>query len=173
MKQTALLCALALVMVPFATRAQSVTDRASIEWGPIRDQKKDGFLSSVAHSGSHGYHLLVWRKRELALQLMDKDLRMVAECPLPLEVDRKEHKWLGLVFVDDKVHFFSSCYDRSGRTNTLYVRTYAQRDLSPIGTMRPLHTISALRKDAKGDFRVDDMGNDRIRVSVHIPIDDD
>ncbi|HEY0976523.1 MAG TPA: hypothetical protein VGE21_03550 [Flavobacteriales bacterium] len=165
--------ALALTVLPFLSIAQTKTDKAEVQWGQPRDMKVDGdFLDVEEHVGDDIF-VTVRRKKDIWLQKIGTDLKVQREQALPLEMGRDEHSWEALLFQGDQIHLFTTFYDKSERTNSLYVRSYKQSDLSPVSGIRKVHTIKALGKRAKGAFAVQDIEGKRIRVSIFIPIDDD
>lgn len=161
-----------MMLLPLLSLAQTKTDKAEVRWGAPRVQKTDGSFSHVAHEKDGNIYVIVNRKDGSWLEILGPDLRVFRSQALPLEMGRNDHAWERLVFQDDRILFFTTFYDKSAKSNGLYVRSYNIDDLTPKANMQKLHAIEALGKKARGGYSVSSLDDGRVRVSAYIPIED-
>lgn len=154
MNKPILLC-LALALCSIA-HAQTKTERAQVAWGDARDEKEDGDFSQVLHRTDDHIYVKVFRKRSPWIQLFDRDLKMVKELEIPMELDKDDHEWEGILFQIDRILLFTSVFDNGKDANTLYVRAYGMSDLSPQGGLKRVHSIGAESKKDQGSFSVEE-----------------
>jgi hypothetical protein len=122
--------------------AQSKTERAEVNWGAARDEKKHGAFGGVEYNTADRVYIMVYRKGEPWLQVCNTDLVMLGETALPLEMGRVEHDWEDLMFLKDKVLLFTSVYRKDQKRTTLYARSY---DLTDLHSLQPLQELLVLR----------------------------
>lgn len=143
-----------LLSLPMA--AQTKTERAQVTWGDPKDEKEHGDFNMVLHRTDDHIYVKVFRKKSPWIQLFDKDLKMVKEREIPMELDKDDHSWERILFQDDRILVFSSVFDKGNDANTLYVRAYGLSDLSPQGGLKKVHSIHAESKRDQGSFSVDE-----------------
>lgn len=153
---------IAIGMLLFAAgHAQNKTDRASVEWGAPRDLKVDGVFFDVLHRTDDHIYVRVDRKNSRWVQMLNRDLTTVREREIVMEIDKKEHTSEGYYIQGDRIHVFTSVFDKGRSQNTLFVRIYGLADLAPQGAMRKVHSIPAESKRDQGSFSVSERPDGR------------
>ena len=135
--------------------AQSKTERAEVNWGAARDEKKHGAFGGVEYNTADRVYIMVYRKGEPWLQVCNTDLVMLGETALPLEMGRVEHDWEDLMFLKDKVLLFTSVYRKDQKRTTLYARSYDLTDLHSLQPLQELLVLEAESKKDRGWFRLE------------------
>lgn len=147
----------ALLFAAVGLNAQTKTERAQVEWGDARDEKEHGDFRNVLHRTDEHIYVQVYRKKATWIQLFNKDLRMLKEREIEMELDKEDHKWESMIFQEDRIVFFTSVYDKGKATNTLFARIYGIEDLAPQGALKKVHSIPAESKKDQGWFAVDEQ----------------
>jgi hypothetical protein len=147
--------ALGLLAATTPLFAQSKTDRAEVQWGGPRDERKDGSFAGLQHHTQDRVYVVVYRKRDPWLQVFNTDQVLLKETALPLDMGAEEHEWEELMFLKERVVFFTSVYRKDKKLTTLYARSYDLDDLQPVGQMKDLMVLEAESKKDRGWFTVE------------------
>lgn len=138
--------------VALFTHAQTKTDQAEVTWGPELDLKKDGYLMSVVDNTDDAIYRLVQVKKDLHMVKTTLDQRELYNKPLDLELDKKELRFEGIHLVGEKLVQFASFYDKKAEENVLYMMTYSEADLRPVGRMERIASVDAEKSRNRGGF---------------------
>lgn len=147
--------ALGLLSATTPLIAQSKTDRAEVQWGEARDERKHGLFAGLQHHTQDRVYVVVYRKDDPWLQVFNTDQVLLKETALPLDMGSEEHEWEELMFLKERVVFFTSVYRKSKKLTTLYARSYDLDDLQPVGPMKDLMVLEAESKKDRGWFTVE------------------
>ncbi|MCW5898143.1 MAG: hypothetical protein KIT10_02650 [Flavobacteriales bacterium] len=154
--------------------SQSKTDRASVKWGVEMNDSKDGaFEEVVGYTDDHVY-MTVSVKKEVFLRKMDSKHRTVYQKLIPLTFDRNDHTLKEVVLFGDKLLVFTTFLDKKDKSTSVYLRTFSEADMKPLGRIRKLSTIDVASRRNTGASQVRvSPGDKAVLVSQLLPFDKD
>ncbi|MFT3885512.1 MAG: hypothetical protein QM724_08805 [Flavobacteriales bacterium] len=147
-----ILIALSIAGLVSTGQAQKKTDNAEVNWGPELNEKIDGDFVNIVDDNDHGIFQLVKFKKELHLQKMDMNMKVLYHKPLELEIDKKEYRLEKIHVLNDRILVFTSFYDKKQDQNNLYVKIYDESNFSPKGRMEKIGRITAGKQNNSGAF---------------------
>jgi len=148
--------AFTILLIGGSLSAQTKTERAQVEWGNAREEKEHGDFQEVLHLTEDHIYVRVFRKRSSWIQKFNKDLTMVKEREIIMELDKQDHSPEATLFQEEDILLFTSVYDKGKDLNTLYVRVFGLGDLAPKGGLKKVHSIGAESKKDQGSFSVEE-----------------
>lgn len=147
--------------------AQTKTERAEVYWGDALNEKTNGEFISVLHRTDELIYVEVDRKKAMWIQVYTKDLKLLGEREIVMELEKEEHRLRGILYQDDRILLFTAAYSKGRSSNSLYVRVFGSRDLAPQGGLRTLHKIPVDGKGDQGWFGVKKVPSDNgFKVTV-------
>jgi len=148
--------AFTILLIGGSLSAQTKTERAQVEWGNACEEKEHGDFQEVLHLTEDHIYVRVFRKRSSWIQKFNKDLTMVKEREIIMELDKQDHSPEATLFQEEDILLFTSVYDKGKDLNTLYVRVFGLGDLAPKGGLKKVHSIPAESKKDQGWFVVEE-----------------
>ena len=145
---------LGTIVLTRPVHAQTKTDRAEVRWGAELNEKKDGDFGIVYHETEDHVYFSNWKKKELYITKMDRDLKVEYDRLVPLEINDEEHGLERIVFLGDQVVVFTSVYDKKDERTTLYKRVFNEADMRPQGGPEKIHQVRAEGRKNTGGFNV-------------------
>lgn len=156
--------------LPLTTHAQKKTDNAEVNWGPELNVKEDGAFSYLIDETPDAIYEMVRFKKDLHIQRVDHELKVVYHKPLELEMDKKDMLLEGVQVVNDRIVVFASLYDKKKDENSLYMKMYDASDMAPVGHYEKIARIPAEKKGNRGAFTLHiSPDGSKIMVEVEKP----
>ena len=134
--------------------AQNKTDQADVNWGPELNEKTDGDFVEIVGERKDAVYMTMTFKKQLHLQKMDLNMKVLWHKPLELEIDKKDYALERIYVTDEQIIVFSSFFDKKEDQNSLYAKVYDADDFSPKSRMEKVARISAEKARNSGDFTV-------------------
>jgi hypothetical protein len=149
-----LLLLLQLLCLSLLVHPQTKTQRAQVDWGPDLSMDKDGAFDEVFGNTSDHVYLTVFMKKELFVQKMDNRNKRIYHKVLPMKVDRQDHEMERILLFGDRILVFTRHFNKSVKTNDLYLRMFSEADMKPIGKAVVIGSIDVEKNRRKGSFEV-------------------
>ena len=162
----------AFALLAASLPAQTKTDRASVNWGKEMDSGNDGLFDEVVGYTDDHVYMTVQLKKETFIRKMDTIHRVVYQKLLPLTIDKNDHSLKEVVVFGDKILVFTTFLDKKNKTTSVYLRTFNEADMKPIGRLKKLSTMDVESKRNTGANKVrTSPGASAVLVAQVLPYD--
>lgn len=152
--------------------AQNKTERASVSWGKEMNSSSDGLFEEVVGYTDDHVYMTVQLKKETFIRKMDADHNVVYQKLLPMKVGKNEHALKEVVVFGDKILLFTTYFDKKDKSITVYMRTFNEANMDPLGVTEELSSMDAERRRNTGGSLVRVSPNDRaVLIGQFVPFD--
>ena len=153
-----------------ALTAQTKTDLAQVKWGPDLSMSKDGVFDHLFGSTDDHLYMIVSKRRDLYVQKLDLDNRVIYKELLEMEFDKDDHNLASAEVFGDRILVFTTFYDKKQKANGLFLRVFDAANMKPQGRIKRLATIHGESRRDRGSFDLNVSPDEsHILISQQIP----
>lgn len=159
--------------------AQQKTDKAEVFEG-IETPMKKSSLSEIVGSDETGYYIILTQKRQLLLQHLGKDLKVISTTEIQQKMDYQDTKryYSGIVMLGKNMYMLSSVTFKEKKVTTTYIQKINKQTLAIEPTLQEIESFSY--ETQRGGVIIGGFGNQRrindmissMSVSPHVVSDD-
>ncbi len=156
-------CLLSSSFIFTSIHAQNIADNVEVTWGNQHKEKSGSFITEVIGIDDEQIYVLRYRRPmgglamlqnapEFLIEAYDKKGNFKSNREIPNRYDKMRMEFEFVIYFNNRLLLFTSNYDRSDKTNVLYMHEIDKRTLSVKGKPQQVAFAKGRSQGNTGDF---------------------